>query len=30
MRDIRRSYGRVIIVWGVVLLTLFAFSQYFS
>ena len=30
MRDIERSYLRVIVVWGVVLAALYAFQQYFS
>jgi hypothetical protein len=30
VRNIRRSYARVMIIWVVVLLSLYAFQQYFS
>ena len=30
MSNIRRSYLRVVIVWAVVLVALYAFEQYFS
>jgi hypothetical protein len=30
MSDMRRSYVRVLIVWAVTLLALYAFQEYFS
>ena len=30
MTDMRRSYGRVLIVWAITLLALYAFQEYFS
>jgi len=30
VNDVRRSYARVLIVWAIVLLALFAFQEYFS
>jgi hypothetical protein len=30
MSDMRRSYVRVMIVWAIVLVSLYAFQQYFS